>query len=236
MNRRAFCALGTVVAAAGLMTGCGSGSHQAATPVTVFNLAADPAQQIPAADPKHPPMTAAALRTAFDSLLSQHVALVAALAHAVDHGNDTPTAEVKALAANTRDLTDALALIYGRDAARAFAQLWEQHTQFFIDYAQAARTHDGAGKDLARGQLSDYQNDFASFVTTATAGGVALNAVTKLLHTHVDDITSYVDADVSGHAAEAAALLQHAVTHMHLIAGAIAGLAWAVLSLVGMTA
>ena len=36
-------------------------------------------------------------------------------------------------------LTGAIELVYGTDAARAFAQLWEQHTQFFIDYAQAVR-------------------------------------------------------------------------------------------------
>ncbi len=200
MSKRALGTLGAIALTAGLLSGCASGSHQAATPITVFNLAADPAQQIPAPDPKRPPLTAAALRRAFDTLLSEHVTLVAALAHAVDTGNGdaTPTDAVKALAANTQALTDALASVYGRDAARAFAQLWEQHTQFFIDYAQSARTNDSAGKALAKSQLHDYQSDFASFVTTATAGGVELVAVTNLLHTHVDDITSYVDADVSG--------------------------------------
>ena len=181
-----------------------------------------PARGIPAPKAKPAVLTAVVLRTTLDSLLSKHAELVIALAHEVGAGNDTPTAAITALAANTQALTDAIALVYGRDAARAFAQLWEQHTQFFINYAQADRTHNHTAKDDAESQLADYQSDFASFLSTATAGGVGLVAVTSLLHTHVTDITSYIDADVAGHTALADQLGAHAVTHMHIIARAIA--------------
>src|SRR5207302_2342384 len=128
--------------------------------------------------------------------LSVHATLVAALMHQVGDGDASPTDQVKALAANTRALTEVVARVYGSEAARAFAQLWEQHTQFFIDYAQADRDHSNAAKRLAQGQLLDYQNDFASFVSTATASDASLTAVTGLLHTHLHGLTSYIDAHV----------------------------------------
>jgi len=214
--------LGVALALVSALGACGSSSHESVTPVTVFNLSADPAQHIPAVKANPAVLTAAVLRTTLDALLAKHAELVIALAHQVGAGNDSPNAEVNALAANTQNLTDAIALVYGRDAARAFAQLWEQHTQFFVNYAQADRSHDHKAKEDAESQLADYQSDFASFLSTATAGGVGLVAVTSLLHTHVTDITSYIDADVAGHTALAAELQTHAVTHMHIIARAIA--------------
>ncbi len=111
-----------------------------------------------------------------------------------------------------------IARVYGRNGARAFAQLWEQHTQFFVDYAQADRVHSNAAKRLAQGQLLDYQTDFASFVSTVTASGSSLTAVTGMLHAHVHDLTSYIDADVAGNDTEAHQILTHAVATMHLIA------------------
>ena len=203
---------------------CGSSSTPTASPVTVFSVSADPGLGLPAAGASHPAvLTSPQLHASLDSLLSQHADLVATLMHLVASGDDNPVAAIKALGANTQSLTDAIAVVYGIDAGRAFAQLWEQHTQFFIDYAQATRDHDGRGKDEAESRLRDYQNDFASFVTTATSGGVPLVAVTNLLHGHVEDLTRYIEADVAGNRAEAARILVQAVTHIRVIANAVAG-------------
>jgi hypothetical protein len=214
----ALVALGATLAA------CGSSAHESATPVTVFSVAADPGANIPVTTPKERVvLTSAQLRSALDDLLSHHTTLIAALIHEVDHGNDTPTAALHALTTNTNSLTDAIAMIYGVDAGRAFAQLWEQHTQFFIDYAQATRDHDGDAKEEAESRLLDYQNDFASFISTATANGVGLAAVTRLLHGHVDDLTRYAQADIAGDSSDAAQILTQAVAHMRVIANAVAG-------------
>jgi hypothetical protein len=204
-------------------TGCGSSAAPSATPVTVFRVTADPGSDLPVADAKHPVvLTEVKLRSTLDSLLSEHADLVATLMHLVGRGDDNPAAAVRALAANTRALTDAIAVIYGVDGARAFAQLWEQHTQFFVDVAHADRTHDDGARRLAQRRLLDYQNDFASFVTTATAGGASLVAVTGLLHGHVADLTSYIEADIRGNQRDAARLREQAIEHMHVIAKAIA--------------
>ena len=215
----------SVLAASALLAcglaACGSGSHSSSSPITVFDVSADPSGNLPPA-PKHPsPLTTSTLRSTVDALLSKHVVLVAALAHRVDIGDTSAPAAVAALTANTASLTAAIDQVYGTDAARAFEQLWAQHTQFFLDYAHAARNHDGHGKATAESELGDYQNDFAAFVSTATAGGASLRDVTALLHGHVEDITSYIDADVAGHAADATRILTAAVAHMHVIAGAV---------------
>jgi hypothetical protein len=203
--------------------GCGSGSHPQATPVTVFDVQSDPGANLPATNARHHArLTRAEVKASFDSLLTRHATLVAALMHEVGGGNDQPTAAIRALAANTQSLTDAIALIYGSDGARAFAQLWEQHTQFFIDFAQATRAHDGQAEHEAEDRLADYQNDFANFLATATGGGVPLVAVTRLLHGHVEDMTDYIAADVAGRTGDAQHLLDRADAHMHVIAKAVA--------------
>ena len=219
MSMRKVSALGATALLVTALAACGSSSHAATTPVTVYNISADPGANLPATDAEHRVLLkAAVLRSTLDSLLSNHATLVAALMVQVGDGDTSPIEQVKALAANTRALTDVVAQVYGNEAARAFAQLWEQHTQFFIDYAQADRDHSNAAKRLAQGQLLDYQNDFASFVSTATASDASLTAVTGLLHAHVHDLTSYIDAEVAGHETEARQILTRAVANMHIIA------------------
>jgi hypothetical protein len=219
MSVRRVAALGATALLVTALAACGSNAHTATTPVTVYNVSADPGENLPTTDTKHRVLlTTAVLRSTLDSLLSKHVTVVAALMHHVGEGDASPTEQIRALATNTRALTDVIARVYGLDGARAFAQLWEQHTQFFIDYAHADRIHSNRGKRLAQSQLLDYQKDFASFVSTATAGDASLTAVTGLLHAHVHDLTSYIDADVAGHDAEAHQILTEAVTNMRVIA------------------
>lgn len=226
LRRRTASALTTAVAIVIGVTAaaCGSSAHESSTPVTVFSLSADPGQDIPVTTPsRRVVLTAAQLRETLDTQLTKHTTLIAALMHKVGRGSLSTGPAVRALSANTQSLTDAIAVVYGTPAGRAFAQLWEQHTQFFIDYAQATRDHDRGAKEEAESRLRDYQNDFGSFVSTATAGGVPLAAVTSLLHGHVEDLTRYIEADVDGDAAEAAHILVQAVTHIRVIANAVAG-------------
>lgn len=225
LRRRSTSALTSAIAivVALTATACGSSSHESSTPVTVFSLSADPGQDIPVTTPSHQVvLTAAQLRGTLDTLLTNHTELIAALMHEVGAGSPSTGPTVRALAANTQSLTDAIAIVYGTPAGRAFAQLWEQHTQFFIDYAQATRDHNHGAKEESESRLRDYQNDFGSFVSTATAGGVPLVTVTDLLHGHVEDLTRYIEADVDGNTAEAARILAQAVTHIRVIAHAVA--------------
>lgn len=221
MRFRTASALGASALLVSGLAACGSSSHASPSPITVFNVSADPSENLPAPATHQVTLTNATLRSTVDALLSKHVVLIAALVHRVDAGDTSVPDAVAALTANTAALTSAIEQVYGKDAARAFEQLWAQHTQFFLDYAQAARDHDSGGKQTAESELRDYQNDFANFVSTATADGASLVDVTALLHGHVDDVMSYIDADVAGHEVDAQRILAQAVAHMHLIAGAV---------------
>ena len=50
---------------------------------------------------------------------------------------------------NTGALTADVGLAYGPVAARAFNQLWAQHTQFLVDYAVAVGSGDEEAQDEA---------------------------------------------------------------------------------------
>jgi hypothetical protein len=217
---RAAVALAVLALFAVVFEGVGSHSRTTDAPVVVFDVAADPGEAVPVVH--QAALEVSTLRTQLDSLLSQHVVLVAALAHAVDAGDDNPTAAVRALTKNSQALTGAIATVYGPDAGRAFEQIWEQHTQFFVDYAQAARAHDGGKRGEAINRLNDYQNDFASFLSTATDGSAPIAAVSVLLHGHVEDLLRYIDDDVAGKRAEAEHDLQQAVGHMRVISRTVA--------------
>jgi hypothetical protein len=222
MRRHRTSAVAATALLVAALAACGSSSHASSSPITVFNVAADPSRNLPATDPKHHvTLTTATLRLTVDALLSKHVVLVAALVHRVVAGAAGAEGPAAALTANTAALTAAIDQVYGADAARAFEQLWTQHTQFFLDYAQAAHDHNGGAKDKAETELLDYQKDFANFVSTATAEGVALAEVTALLHGHVHDVTSYIDAVAAGHETEARQILAVGVAHMHVIAQAV---------------
>jgi hypothetical protein len=222
MNPRHARRFGATAVLIATLAACGSSSQASSPPITVFDVAADPSQSLLALDTEHHvALTAAALRSTLDSLLSKHATLVAALVDDIVAGSTTPNAAINAVTANNGALTNAIDQVYGENAARAFAQLWGQHTQFFVDYASAAYRHDGSAKEEAESKLRDYQNDFASFVDTATAGGTSLAAVVGLLHGHIHDITGYVDAAVSGDRLATRRILAESVVHMHAIAKAV---------------
>jgi hypothetical protein len=205
-----------------LVGACGSSADKTSTPVTVFDMNSDPGKGLPTLKPgQHAVLAAAELRTSLDRMLTDHATLVAELVHEIGAGHENTTEAVKALAANSAALANAMTLVYGLDAGRAFSQLWEQHTQFFVDYAEAVRAHDDKSKEQTESALQDYQNDFGRFLSTATQGGVPLRMVIRLLHGHVHDLTAYIDADIAGRHDEAARLLDDAVAHMHVIAKSV---------------
>jgi hypothetical protein len=105
-----------------------------------------------------------------------------------------------ALAANTDDIVAAVGLVYGPVGARAFAQLWANHTQFLIAYAAATANHDAAAKRDALANLADYEHDSAALFDQATGGRASTATVQQLLYNHVVQMTSGLDAAADGRA------------------------------------
>lgn len=224
-NRRSAGPVAVVLAVAVAVVGlasCTSEPEQRAAP-QIFDLEAgasvgldpEPAAQgvvIPAAE----------LEALLADLLGEHAELVADVMLAAADGDDTADS-VEALQENTVELTGAINLVYGPDGAAAFDQLWGQHTQFFAEYAVAAGDGDEQRKNEEYAKLHDYHLDFSSFADTATGGAAPFDAVVELLHTHVSDLTGYIDAHVAGDDAEAARFREAATSYMTVIADALAG-------------
>src|SRR4030095_16271848 len=71
---------------------------------------------------------AAALRSALDQLLGEHVQLAAHATKAARNGRDSELkAAASALDANSVDIAGAIGSIYGKDAGDAFLGLWRSH-------------------------------------------------------------------------------------------------------------
>ena len=116
---------------------------------------------------------------------------------------------VDQLTQNTLDITSAIGLVYGPDAARAFNQQWAQHTQFLVDYAVAIGDGDDDAADEAATELQQYATDAGTYFATVTAGALHAEALTELLNTHVEHMLAMVS---SSHAGDLAAAVDVAVT------------------------
>lgn len=182
----------------------------------------DPAPGVLGADEAVLP--AAELRLLLEQRLGEHVLVLAgASAEAADGG---PLRDaLDAVDPNTRQLGEAIGLVYGEMGQQAFTSLWTQHIAFFLDRAVAAGTGDRAGISEADRHLEHYERDFGSFTATATGGELPAEVVTHLLEGHVADI----DAIVAAHLAGDGDALAHQVALGHRRVGEIGlGLAAAI--------
>lgn len=221
---RSFSIVGSAVLLA-FLTSCSSGGavNQSAPgkDIKTFSLTDDPRLAISPVDPlRGKVISAADLRVLLDHLLSEHSALAVHMMRAIVDGSSDLTEVKRGLTLNTIDLTGAIGLTYGPDGAFAFDQLWKQHIQFFANYAAATT---GAQRNKAMRDLHDYNMDFSSFTSTATGGRAPLSAVVGLIHTHVAQLISQIDAYREGDMASAVAHQHEARVHMYEISAALAG-------------
>ncbi len=164
---------------------------------------------------------AADLRLLLQALLTEHSLLsIEAMRIVIDGGDVTATLEQ--LTANTDGLTGAIGLIYGRDGAFAFDQLWTNHIEFFNRYGAALRSGNEAEKQSVELELGHYETDFSSYIEAATAGELDVHTVEHVLHSHVQQLLDQADAWSAGRYDEAYALQLEAHDHADVIAAALA--------------
>ena len=97
---------------------------------------------------------AAALRSALDQLLGEHVQLAADATNAALNGRDAEfKAAAAALDANSVDISNAIGSIYGKDAGEAFLGLWRSHIGMVVEYTAGTASKDKMKQDKAVGDL-----------------------------------------------------------------------------------
>jgi hypothetical protein len=213
--------IGTVsVSMAVVLAACGGGTVADSGPVFALDRAVT--TDIEPVDPARTDVVpASTLRLVLQDLLTEHSDLSV---RAMRLASDAAPLEaiLVELTANTDDLTRAIGLVYGPEGAEAFDQLWTNHIEFFNDYAAAVGAGDVDAAAEVQVKLDHYENDFSSYVDTATSGEADFHDVLHVLHGHVGQLLDQVEAWASGDAAEAYALARVAHDHMDVIASALA--------------
>jgi hypothetical protein len=164
----------------------------------------------------------AILRSTLDTLLGEHVALLAELgaASAQARAAGVTAASDRLLGKNASDLATAFGTIYP-DLQVGFLALWKKHITFFQSYAAAAAKNDGAGKKKASDQLTSYAASFAAFLNGANSS-LPKDAVQSLFVAHAKGVLDLIDAEVAKDYAKADAAVVGAYGHMDTIAKALA--------------
>jgi len=164
---------------------------------------------------------AVGLGITLDRLLGEH-ALLAVLATraGLTRAADTDEA-VSALDANSGELAEAIAFVYGQAAGDAFADLWRTHVGYYLDYVDARRDDDEPAMQEAADGLQQYRSDFSAFVADANPN-LAASDLEDLLLMHTDHLVAQVDAFAEGDYEGAYASTREAYAHMGAIASALA--------------
>jgi hypothetical protein len=165
---------------------------------------------------------AADLRSALDSLLGEHVQLAADATNAALNGREAEfNAAAAALDANSVDISNAVASVYGRDAGDAFLGLWRSHITMVVDYTVGTASKDKAAQDKAVGELIQYTQDFGAFINAANPN-LPQEAVADLVKHHAITLKEVIDAQAAGDQERAYKALRVAYNHMASIAEALA--------------
>ena len=168
---------------------------------------------------------ASALRAGLTGLLIQHVAQTGEVVQSVVATSLTSAQTQGAIAAldqNTQDLGKAIGSLYGADAQTAFLKMWRAHIGFFVDYTKGLAAGDKSAVTSAEAKLATYQQQFGSFLGTAT--GLPATAVSADLQGHIQTLQVAIQAILSK-SPSAAAKIAMAEDHM---AGTAAVLAKAI--------
>jgi hypothetical protein len=171
--------------AAVLAAGCG-GSGVPATPSRV--VMPETGQAVAAATPQE-------VRLRLEALLGQHsILMIRLMRGTVTAQPDFVEAATAALGRNTRDLSAAVASVYGAAAGQRFEQSWATHVNELFRYARAVAASDEAGKAREKQALADYTRSYGTVISSLTGGELPAAAVTKGVAVHIGHLVDQVDA------------------------------------------
>jgi uncharacterized protein YbaA (DUF1428 family) len=165
------------------------------------------------------------LRSALDSLLSEHAYLaVVAMQKGIDGSADFE-AVAGALNENADSLSAAVASVYGEEGGAKFKEIWTSHIGYFVDYVVATGAKDQAAKDKALAELDEYRVEQSAFLESATGGKLKAADLEEGLKGHVNRLISAFDNYVEGDFDQAYDSIRESIHHMY---GPAKGLSWAI--------
>jgi hypothetical protein len=160
------------------------------------------------------------LAIAMDRLLGEHALLAILSTRAGLSAAPDLDAAVAALDDNSTALAVAVAAIYGADAGEQFANLWQSHIRYYLDYVDATREGDAAAQDDATAALAVYRRDFSAWLASANPA-LSASALERLLTSHTSHLLEQVDQYAAGDFETAYATTREAYAHMATIGAAL---------------
>ncbi|MEO6122526.1 MAG: hypothetical protein ABIR32_02375 [Ilumatobacteraceae bacterium] len=200
--RSTGCALALALVGTLLAAGCRNDAKSDGASVAipnVYDFSVDPAAVVADISPDRADVASAeAVRGQLEQGLLWHGISLVQVMRGAEAADPEVNAWTDQLTQNTLDLTAAIGLVAGPEAARAFHQQWSQHTQFLVDYSVAIGDDDQVTATAAVTALRQYSRDSGSFFATITNGGLNASQITELLDTHITNMIEMVDAAHQG--------------------------------------
>ncbi|MGP4069662.1 copper amine oxidase [Halobacillus sp. B29] len=155
------------------------------------------------------------LRAQLDNLFSEHAYLAVETMRKGAEGAEDFEASAAALSSNTEDLSKAISSVYGDEAGNKFKDMWSSHIGYFVDYVKATGSEDEEAKQEALDELSQYRDDFSTFISEATGNRLKAENLSEGLQMHVNQLIGAFDAYVEGNYEEAYMKERKAIDHMY---------------------
>ncbi|MCA1012405.1 copper amine oxidase [Halobacillus halophilus] len=155
------------------------------------------------------------LRAQLDNLFSEHAYLAVETMRKGAEGAEDFEASAAALSSNTEDLSKAISSVYGEEAGTKFKDMWSSHIGYFVDYVKATGSEDEEAKQEALDELSQYRDDFSTFISEATGNRLKAEDLSEGLQMHVNQLIGAFDAYVEGNYEEAYMKERKAIEHMY---------------------
>ncbi|ASF37889.1 copper amine oxidase [Halobacillus halophilus] len=155
------------------------------------------------------------LRAQLDNLFSEHAYLAVETMRKGAEGAEDFEASAAALSSNTEDLSKAISSVYGEEAGNKFKDMWSSHIGYFVDYVKATASEDEEAKQEALDELSQYRDDFSTFISEATGNRLKAENLSEGLQMHVNQLIGAFDAYVEGNYEEAYMKERKAIEHMY---------------------
>ncbi|SFG40241.1 hypothetical protein SAMN05216353_14015 [Halobacillus alkaliphilus] len=155
------------------------------------------------------------LRAQLDNLFSEHAYLAVETMRKGAEGAEDFEASAAALSSNTEDLSKAISSVYGEEAGNKFKDMWSSHIGYFVDYVKATGSEDEEAKQEALDELSQYRDDFSTFISEATGNRLKAENLSEGLQMHVNQLIGAFDAYVEGNYEEAYMKERKAIEHMY---------------------
>jgi hypothetical protein len=161
------------------------------------------------------------MQVALDRLLGEHAFFAVEVMRLADADPEYQRAASEALASNGESLSAAIAGIYGDEAGRGFAVIWEEHNGYYVDYVRATLAGDEAAAETARTGLETFSHRAADFFVSAN-DLLDPDAVRSGLAVHTNHLLEQVDTHTAGDYVAAFAIGREAHQHMGAVSDLLA--------------